>query len=244
MRRESTPGSVRLSATIRCVTSSQQPRHALDDNSSGGLPIRGLAMILLAVAVLLIGWAVFSLAGNGENGGDNAAGGSSSQTTSDSPGAGESTQSANAGTAVNNEASEPSKDNGAGEATDVREKPSSDPGDADVDRSQVSVTVLNNSPVSGLASTTAERLEKADWNRPNVGNLPDDARVFESSVVLYPANDAASHAAAEEIARDLNIRAMARNSRIDDALHGADLQENGEVAKVVVVTTSDMQHSR
>ena len=49
------------------MTEPNRPLHALDDdadNENLGLPLRGLAMILIAVAVLLIGWGVFSLSGN------------------------------------------------------------------------------------------------------------------------------------------------------------------------------------
>lgn len=219
-------------------------------------------MILLAVAVLLIGWAVFSLGGNSE---DTASSSNSSQVATASEGAAQGGDAnggnaGNGGTEGGNNGGEGAGDGQAAEkpegqsdegASGESAKPSESSaqgsngsnagGEAKFDRAETRVTVLNNSPVTGLAGSTADRLAESEWNRPNVGNLPDDARVFETSVVLYPANDASSRAAAEDIARDLNIRAVARNSKIDDALRGAELQEEGEVAKVVVVTTSDMQ---
>lgn len=215
--------------------------------ASNGLPLRGLAMILLAVAIVLIGWGAFSMFSGGDedskestnasqsasenagqNGAQNGAGAPGEQSTQQSP-------------ADQKPSEAPEKkpeENGAGVGNENNAQPPA--GGAEVNRAEQQVTVLNNSPIQGLAGDTAERLRGQEWGRTSFGNLPDTAGAFPKSVVLYPGNDAAARAAAEQIAGDLGIAAEARTPEMDKALGEADMLEGEGPGAVVVVTTNDM----
>ncbi|RRQ19202.1 hypothetical protein CXF33_03555, partial [Corynebacterium bovis] len=114
-------------------------------------------------------------------------------------------------------------------------------GDVEVDRGRTVVTVLNNSPVQGLASDTAAKLKQDRWSRTGYGNLPDEAGAFPESVVLYPGGNAEAKAAAEAIAADLHITARQRDAGIDRQLAGAAMLDGPGPSNVVVVTTRDLR---
>ncbi|HIW95786.1 MAG TPA: LytR C-terminal domain-containing protein [Candidatus Corynebacterium gallistercoris] len=250
------------------MTESNRPRHALDDDyTSGydgydeafafdepeapaaaastsdtqGLPLRGLAMILLAVAVILIGWGGYTLLG-GDADNDPANNASDSSTTQ--------TQGEAAPPADNPEAADaegapaPADEAPAAEGEDAQ-APAPAPGQGagaqgGVDKNNEYIAVLNNSPIQGLAGDVAGKLRDQQWKETGVGNLPDQAGTFPESVVLYPKGDAAAQAAAEKAAAELGVQARERTAAIDRALAGADMLEGPAPAKVVVVTTNNM----
>lgn len=220
------------------------------DGGSGGLPLRGLAMILLAVAVLLIAWGGFTFFGGGS--GDDNSGANTAQEQTANEGT---SNGANNGGDANQPAPEgqqPAEGNQPGvegnqgdQNSSEAAKPSEEnkdenQGEGTVDKAETQVTILNNSPVQGLASQTADKLNAAEWRKTNYGNLPDTSGAFSESVVLYPANDKNAKAAAEEIAKELGIKAEARNADTDGRLGAADIFDGSEPGKIIVVTTNDM----
>lgn len=229
-------------------------------NDSSGLPLRGLAMILIAVAVVLIAWGAFSMFG----GPDEGAGESRQNASQQQPADGEQQnqqgqqnaegqgnpegQDESAPGSVRGEGREGDDNNDAASAENRQEDAAQGgaesnggaPAAGTVDKARQQITVLNNSPIQGLASETTDRLRGEQWQRTSFGNLPDTEGAFPKSVVLYPASDANAKAAAEEIARNLGIAAEARTPEIDDTLGGAEMLEGEGPASVVVVTTNDM----
>ncbi|MBB3115484.1 LytR C-terminal domain-containing protein [Corynebacterium bovis] len=280
------------------MTSSHRPRHSLDDDDDfllgddpaavpagaaaspdpdapeaerSGPPLRGLAMILTAVAVLLIAWGAYSFfSGRGDDGADgsDAAAASSPQ----QPGRGAAGASAPAAAptegadpaapaAPSAPAQQPGQSGAAQQPGQAQQSQQSgrdgaaqqsgqagqsgqsaqSGGDVEVDRGRTVVTVLNNSPVQGLASDTAAKLKQDRWSRTGYGNLPDEAGAFPESVVLYPGGNAEAKAAAEAIAADLHITARQRDAGIDRQLAGAAMLDGPGPSNVVVVTTRDLR---
>lgn len=256
------------------MTDSHRPRHSLDDDNfdeafafdddpareehataaasatadeGAGLPYRGLAMILTAVAVLLIGWGLFTTFGGGEKDTDTeAASQTSAQQAQQSQPGSSPAAGASAGAGAPGAAGASGQPSPSAPAPSPSAKPSEPqqggqqaaPGV--VDRANQQITVLNNSPIQGLASGTANKLRGNQWAKTSYGNLPDSQGAFPKSVVLYPAGDAAAQAAAEAAAADLGLRAQTRNPEIDRALSGAKMLQGDGPAAVVVVTTNDM----
>jgi hypothetical protein len=69
---------------------------------------------------------------------------------------------------------------------------------ARIDPSQVTVSVLNGTTVTGLATQIADRLEQAGFQRGNVTNFTEQAR--NESVVLYaPGNQREARAVANRL---------------------------------------------
>lgn len=249
------------------MTSSHRPRHSLDDDDDfllgddpaavpagaaaspdpdapeaerSGPPLRGLAMILTAVAVLLIAWGAYSFfSGRGDDGADgsDAAAASSPQ----QPGRGAAGASAPAQQPGQAQQSQQSGRDGAAQQSGQAGQAAQSGGDVEVDRGRTVVTVLNNSPVQGLASDTAAKLKQDRWSRTGYGNLPDEAGAFPESVVLYPGGNAEAKAAAEAIAADLHITARQRDAGIDRQLAGAAMLDGPGPSNVVVVTTRDLR---
>lgn len=233
-----------------------------------GPPIRGLAMIILAVAVLLIGWGAFSLLGGKDDG--------KSQNTAQTQSAnnnGQPEQANPAGQSGQAGSEAPGSENPEGAKTDGADKPEdanksgdekdsnrdgSKPGESQanapaapggaaggaaqgvVNKENEYVTVLNNSPIQGLAGDTAKKLSEQKWAKTGYGNLADTNGTFPKSVVLYPGDNPNARAAAEQIASDLGLKAQPRDGRIDETLRGAKMLEGGAPAAVVVITTNDM----
>ncbi|MDN8579018.1 LytR C-terminal domain-containing protein [Corynebacterium bovis] len=224
-----------------------------------GPPLRGLAMILTAVAVLLIAWGAYSFfSGRGDDGADgsDAAAASSPQ----QPGRGAAGASAPAAAPTEGadpaapaapsapaqqpgqaQQSQQSGRDGAAQQSGQAGQAAQSGGDVEVDRGRTVVTVLNNSPVQGLASDTAAKLKQDRWSRTGYGNLPDEAGAFPESVVLYPGGNAEAKAAAEAIAADLHITARQRDAGIDRQLAGAAMLDGPGPSNVVVVTTRDLR---
>ncbi|RAV32300.1 LytR C-terminal domain-containing protein [Corynebacterium heidelbergense] len=237
------------------MTEPHRPRHALDEDPafavpaeapettepSPGLPLRGLAMVLLAVGALLAAWGAFSFFGGSD--GDQSTNAAQSAATSSAristvPSAPPAPSSAAAQPSGSQQppspSSEPPRDGGAAAGSGTGNQ------GAQVDRARTYVTVLNNSPVQGLAGDTAGKLRGRQWANTGVGNLPDTQYRFPRSVVLYPAGDANARAAAESVASDLGLPAEQRTPEIDRSLGGARMQQGPNPGAVVVVTTNDL----
>lgn len=207
-----------------------------------GPPLRGLAMILTAVAVVLIIWGAFSLFGGSDDSDDTASGSdASASATAPAPGEGdqgasetpdtddaERAGSASADPSSTAEAPAPGDDAGAGESA------------AEVDRS-IGVTVLNNSTESGLSRSGADRVRDSDWSNVGFGNLQGRIDgISEESRVYYPEGNAAAQAAAEQIATDLGLQAVPGNADYYDRFREASVREGGAADAVVVVLTGPL----
>ncbi|WP_035011912.1 LytR C-terminal domain-containing protein [Corynebacterium jeikeium] len=229
------------------MTEPNRPRHALDDdtdNENLGLPLRGLAMILIAVAVLLIGWGVFSLTGKDSNESSQA-----SQTQQAQQSQGQQGQQPSAsneqdkGTATD-DAEQPKPEDGRdtpeGDRTDAGREGDAAAAEGGVKKEDTYVAVLNNSPIAGLAGDVANKMRDQQWNKTGVGNLPDESGVFPTSVVLYSKGNDAERQLAEQLAKDLGIQARERDEATDRAIEGVEMLEGERPAGVVVVTTNDM----
>lgn len=216
-------------------------------NDSSGLPLRGLAMILMAVAVVLIAWGAFSMFG----GSDDESATNASQNSSQEQQAAQDQQ--NQQGQNGQQGAEGDQRGDANRGSEAAPKPEGNanreggeanggaPGaPGEVNKAEQQVTVLNNSPIQGLASQTADKLRGDQWQNTSYGNLPDTQGAFPNSVVLYPGNDANAKAAAEQIAQNLGIRAEARTPEIDRQLDGAQMLQGEAPGALVVVTTNDM----
>ncbi|WP_312588420.1 LytR C-terminal domain-containing protein [Corynebacterium dentalis] len=243
------------------MTDSNRPRHALDDDSfdeafafddtpenyddqdpaaagapSSKVPMRGLGMILLAVGIVLVGWGAFSLAGGDDDSNEqNAA--STESVTEQAQQPSQTQQSAAPSQSPEQNPSETQSQAPAAPGAGVGNEGAAE---GQVNKADQQITVLNNSPIQGLAGDTAKTLRDKQWGKTSFGNLPDTEGAFPKSVVLYPGNDANARAAAEQVAADLRIEAQARTPEIDGRLAAADMLEGEGPAAVVVVTTNDM----
>lgn len=218
--------------------------------SGQGLPLRGLAMVLIAVAIALIAWGAVSFVNGGDSEDGNVQAGQEGEDTSNlSP-----AEQARLAKEKENAERQAARDKAANDAKAEAEKKAEAERKAaeeaenaenrgelsDKDREATHVTVLNNSPIEGLAGRTADGLRGEKWDAKSIGNLPDSAYVFRESVVLYPAGDAKAKAAAEQIAKEHGLEARERNREIDDSLRDVQLLDGPPPGAVIVVTVNDM----
>ena len=191
------------------------------------LPLRGLAMILAAVAVLLAAWALFA----GLRGDD-------SDTT---PVAGEETSSTTATSTEVSPATSAATPQGQRAPQPDPAAPATDPGSASAAPAQpaapqaaagdprtVTVHTLNNSTIQGLANRVADKLTGQGWKVGEVGNLAET--YLPASAVYYTAGNPTEEAAAREVGAALGIPANPRTPELGSAPGGG----------VVVVLTGDV----
>ncbi|ADK29611.1 LytR C-terminal domain-containing protein [Corynebacterium pseudotuberculosis] len=143
-------------------------------NNEQRLPLRGMAMILIAVALLLAAWGVYSM---------------TREEASDTTVTAESTttQAQQRPTA----AAKPTQAAPAAPQTTVAPAP---PAHAEVKK----VHVLNNSTIQGLAAGVADKLKQDSWELGEVGNFPDG--VVPQNTVYYTPGNAAAEQAARKLA--------------------------------------------
>lgn len=229
------------------MTEPNRPRHALDDdtdNENLGLPLRGLAMILIAVAVLLIGWGVFSLTGKDSDESSQASQTQQAQQTQGQQGQQPSASNEQDKGTATDDAEQPKPEDGRdtpeGDRTDGGREGDAAAAEGGVKKEDTYVAVLNNSPIAGLAGDVANKMRDQQWNKTGVGNLPDESGVFPTSVVLYSKGNDAERQLAEQLAKDLGIQARERDEATDRAIEGVEMLEGERPTGVVVVTTNDM----
>ena len=190
----------------------------------GRAPIRGIVMILLAVAVLLGCWVFFAKFNSSH---DDAAGAAAQSSQSASKDAG----------AASDKADKPQVESGAKPSASDGTQPADADKDKDKDKDKpgastpaavadkkVEVQVLNNSDVPGLAARVSEGL--GEWNVANVGNFADE--ILPQSAVFYtPGNTT----------EEVNARALAQQ------LHVGVQEKTGsmlELPGVLVIVTQDL----
>lgn len=218
--------------------------------SGQGLPLRGLAMVLIAVAIALIAWGAVSFVNGGDSKDGTVQAGQGDEDTSNLSPAEQARlakekenaerQAARDKAANDAKAEEAKKAEAEKKAAEEAENAENQGALSDKDREATHVTVLNNSPIEGLAGRTADGLRGEKWDAKTIGNLPGSAYVFRESVVLYPAGDAKAKAAAEQIAKDHGLEARERNREIDDSLRDVQLLDGPAPGAVIVVTVNDM----
>ncbi|AGP30020.1 LytR C-terminal domain-containing protein [Corynebacterium terpenotabidum] len=198
-----------------------------EPTETSGPPLRGLAMILTAVAVVLIIWGAFSLFGADDDGSEDTA---APNTTS-------------APAVPATDAASPSVEDTP--VTDADAGASDTAGDADatadvtVDRG-IQVTVLNNSTET-IAGAAAERLRAQNWTNVGTGNLQDRIDgISEESRVYYPEGDTAAQAAAEELANEIGLTAVPGNADFYARFGEAEIREGDRAEGVVVVLTGPL----
>ncbi|PLW02979.1 hypothetical protein AY498_07685 [Corynebacterium ulcerans] len=136
-------------------------------NNEQRLPLRGMAMILIAVALLLAAWGVYSM--TREKSSDTTV--TAESTTTQMP--------------------RPQQPTTAAKPPQTTAAPvPPPPTHAEVKK----VHVLNNSTIQGLAAGVADKLKHEGWELGEVGNFPDGA-VPQNTVYFTPENAAAEKAA-------------------------------------------------
>ena len=174
----------------------------------GGLPLRGLAMVLIAVAVMLGLWALYSITSGdddstvaSENKQENSTGstigaapegsaGASALSPAPAPGKGDAPRDSAASGAAD-EAAAPQGNDAAGEENAHS---------AARDRKDIKVSVLNNSGEVDKAKKEADSLKGGGFKVGYVGNLPGDVLTVPKTTVFYPEGDTSAEALAKEVA--------------------------------------------
>lgn len=196
---------------------------------NSGLPMRGLAMILIAVAVLLAAWALWSMLNDGDESvtADTTTTAATTQAGEDPPAAQdagtETTTGAGDESGEGTPAGEPREDEGdsqresqpvpapaAGESA-VAQRPAGTP--------VTTLHVLNNSTVPQLAARVAESLE-SDFQKVESGNLPDV--VIPRNTVYFTEGNPGAEQAARELADRVNGVAMERSPVLPEETGGRD----------------------
>lgn len=183
---------------------------------SSGPPLRAIAMVLIALAILFAGLGAASLGGSDS---DEVATEASSTTTTSvaaAPAAARTTTAAPTTTAA-----EPTTATSTATATSTTSSAATT--SARVDKS-VPVRVFNNSTVSGLAAQTADELTSGGWNISETGNYSYGQ--IQTTTVYY-GSSASEKAAAQAIAAELGVKAEPRFDGIQSASPG-----------VIVIVTS------
>lgn len=231
------------------------------EKPAGGAPLRGLAMILTAVAVILIAWGVYSFVGgdsgdgndsdtvasqdDGDEGdtqnGDGAEGadGDGAAGAGDADGA-DGVEGADGDGAEGADGADGDTGGNADGADGAAGQDGADGAPAEVDRAGTAVTVLNNSG-DPVAQSAADRLRDEQWSDVGYGNLQGRVTgISEESRVYYPEGNAAAQAAAEELGSDLGIPASAGNPDYYDRFGEADVRNGPRADNVVVVLTGPL----
>ena len=239
----------------------EEPGERAAGGAEGGLPKRGLAMILIAVAALLALWGIWKLTQDDTDGTDGAGEGAAptSSTVIGTPAA----PAASPSQDPNAQASQPSQDPNAPATATVTDTvradeqnaqdpnaqsdqgaegqpapaPAPAPAGASLDAASAQVYVYNNSGVPDLASHTADQL-KGQFNVANdsadaaVMNMPEQVYgVFPETYVFYDP----AVPGAEQVAADVAGRVGGTARAKSDIPDGASLPEQANNREAVTV---------
>ena len=188
-----------LGFKVRFVTNVNQEKN---DATSTSLPLRGFAMVLIAVAVVLGLWALYALT---QGGGDEEstpaaatssapAGGAEGPTTS----AAAPSQQPEADAERSSDAPSPAPAEDGAPAAEQPEQANPAPAEQPAPKK---VSVLNNSMTQGLADRVSRDLEGQGYELGEVGNFPEE--VLPETTVFFPKGDAVAEAEARKIASGL-----------------------------------------
>ncbi|WP_288749977.1 LytR C-terminal domain-containing protein [uncultured Corynebacterium sp.] len=229
--------------------------------AQGGLPRRGLAMILIAVAALLLLWALWAMTQKGDD--NNAASSASSETSTSATaeaapsaaqpgeGQGQGTQDPNASQDPNSPQDPNAEQREGDQAQDPNAQdpnaetpapaPAPAPQGAQLDNASAQVFVYNNSGIADLANRTADQL-KGQFNVANQSqdaatmNMPEQQYgIFPETYVFFdPATPGAEQVAAD-IARRVGGTARAKNDIPEGAVGLPEQAANNRSAVAVVL---------
>ncbi len=188
-----------LGFKVSSVTNVNQEKN---DATSTSLPLRGFAMVLIAVAVVLGLWALYALT---QGGGDEEstpaaatssapAGGAEGPTTS----AAAPNQQPEADAERSSDAPSPAPAEDGAPAAEQPEQANPAPAEQPAPKK---VSVLNNSMTQGLADRVSRDLEGKGYELGEVGNFPEE--VLPETTVFFPKGDAVAEAEARKIASGL-----------------------------------------
>lgn len=225
----------------------QNPSSSDNGGSTGaatrnsGLPMRGLAMILIAVAVLLAAWALWSMLGDSDESVTAETATTAAETTentgsTDATGTADATDATVASESRDaaREAEDPQESTAPEEPRDGEraDQPAPAAGEParEGDRAAAVGTrpagapvttlhVLNNSTVPQLAARVAESLEP-DFEKVESGNLPDV--VIPRNTVYFTEGNPGAEQAARELADRVNGVAMERTPVLPEETGGKD----------------------
>lgn len=159
---------------------------------AAGVPLRGLAMVLIFIGVILAAWGVYHLMSRDQGDAlDQAASSTAATAPAEADRAGD--DAGRPGAPGEPAPGEPAP----GEPAPGEPAPAAP---APVDRARVHVQVLNNGVVAGRAEQTAGELGGQGWGNVEHGNLPDTEYRVEADTVFFTPGDAAEEAAARELA--------------------------------------------
>ncbi|UAK33610.1 LytR C-terminal domain-containing protein [Nocardia asteroides] len=169
--------------------------------TSGGPPLRALAMVLIALAIVFAGLGAMSLSNSDA---DTDASG-----TSESP-----TTSATAAPQVPASTTAPKAPTSAASSSTARATVTSTPAASTSTAARsVPVRVLNNSMVAGLAAKTADQLSASGWTIAGTGNYPG-ANIAKTTV--YYGNSPGDKEAAQAVADELDASVEPKSAGIGD----------------------------
>ena len=183
--------------------------------------MRGLAMILIAVAVLLAAWALWSMQGK-----DDTSASSTGQTQSTETNAGtiapadsSSNADGSADSSDSSDSEQASGEPGTTEQAASSEQPAAG-GSANGNSTPVNTLyVLNNSTVPQLAARVADSLS-GDYPKVESGNLPDT--IIPQNTVYFTAGNTEAEKAARELADRVSGVAMERSDALPTETEGKD----------------------
>lgn len=195
------------------ASSADRARHAAAPASASKLPLRGVAMVLIAVAVMLGMWALYAMTSD-----------SSEDTAQDAP----ANDAAVSGPATGGAEGDAHTGGAAGEADKNKDAAENErPADADADsenaaeagaehgenaeagapagnadrpQAEIPVNVYNNSGRVNYAADEAERLKGEKFKVAEVGNISDEVLVAPKTTIFFPQGDAAAENLAKEVA--------------------------------------------
>ncbi|MCF4007240.1 LytR C-terminal domain-containing protein [Corynebacterium uropygiale] len=185
-----------------------------------GLPLRGLAMVFIAIAIILALWGIYAvMSGSDEDKGStpSSAPAASAPADASAPAQGEKPTSSDSASPAPSESSQ--------ESPAPSEKPSEAPAPAPAPEGPVRLNVLNNSTVSGLAKDVSGTLKDRGFDPGEVGNLPGEQLQLGRTTVFFQGGNADLERRAHELADQIggaDVRpfdeALPGNVRAADAL--------------------------
>lgn len=189
--------------------SSSAPQHA----APGKVPVRGIAMILLAVGILLIAWGVHHKLSN-----DSATEIVGTQVTGTATAAPQATQAdqAPAGTAAPAATGAPNAGNAP--LSSPAPAPAPAPAPPAGPLRDAPIAVWNNSLIQGLAGRVGDTLRGEGWDISEVGNFADE--VLPRSAAFFTPGNAAEERVARSVAAQLGIAAEPRPESLRNAPAG------------------------
>ncbi|MBK4139658.1 LytR family transcriptional regulator [Corynebacterium macginleyi] len=190
----------------------------------GGLPLRGLAMVLIAVAVTLGLWGLYAMISEDDNStvaSDSAHSTSNAPTHSDQEGNGPGVPADGSRDGAPNQLPPAGEGDAAhphaGAEGEVNRDPAARGEGSDHarnnaragghhappvtrDRNDIKVSVLNNSGESDKAKNEADVLKASGFKVGYVGNLPGEVLTVPKTTVFYPEGDVSAESLAREVA--------------------------------------------